>query len=125
MAEACLSLHAKTGDQLSKEAVERWVNIIKQQLPADNMGGGYADDYGRAIHFLVRASEVLKNPGYRMLALDIANQAMEQLYVSKMGMFRSHPVENRCDSADGPGLLLLALMYLEGNDPTTDSSLQF
>lgn len=125
MAEACLSLHATTGDQFSKEAAEQWVNIIKQQLPKNKLQRGYADDYGRTIHFLVRASEVLKNPGYRTLARDIAHDAMEQLYVSKMGMFRSHPGENRCDSADGPGLLLLALMYLEGNDPTLKSSLQF
>ncbi|MGI9466996.1 MAG: hypothetical protein ACR2OA_07745 [Rubripirellula sp.] len=125
MAEACLSLHEATGDPTSHQATVRWVNIIKQQLPAEKMQGGYADDYGRAIHFLVRASEVMKNPKYRMLARDIANEAMEKLYVPKMGMFRSHPGENRCDSADGPGLLLLALMYIEGDDPTLKSSLQF
>jgi len=125
MAEACLSLHEATGNQLSKQATERWVQIIKQQLPTDKTQGGYADDYGRAIHFLVRASEVLNNPKYRILARDIANEAMEKLYVPKMGMFRSHLGENRCDSADGPGLLLLALMYMEGDDPTLKSSLQF
>ncbi len=125
MAEACLSLHDSTGDQLSKQAIERWINIIKKDLPSDKMQGGYADDYGRAIHFLVRASAILKNPQYRILAQDIANEAMKKLYVSRMGMFRSHLGENRCDSADGPGLLLLALMYLEGDDPTLESSLQF
>ena len=55
----------------------------------------------------------------------IAKEAMKKLYVPKMGMFRSHLGENRCDSADGPGLLLLSLMYLEGDDPTLKSSLQF
>ncbi len=125
MAEACLSLHEATGDQLSKQAIERWINIIKQELPTDKMQGGYADDYGRAIHFLVRAGAVLNNPKYRILAQNIAKEAMKKLYVPKMGMFRSHLGENRCDSADGPGLLLLALMYLEGDDPTRKSSLQF
>lgn len=125
MAEACLSLHEATGDQLSKQAIERWINIIKQELPTDKMQGGYADDYGRAIHFLVRASTVLNNPKYRILAQNIAKEAMKKLYVPKMGMFRSHLGENRCDSADGPGLLLLSLMYLEGDDPTLKSSLQF
>ena len=82
-------------------------------------------DYGRAIHFLVRASEVMKRPTYHTFARDLANEAMASLYVAKMGMFRSHPDENRCDSADGPGFLLLALMYLEGSDPTKQSALQF
>jgi hypothetical protein len=125
MAEACLSLHEATGDQPSKLAVERWVNMIKQELPANDGRGAYAEDYGRAIHFLVRASNVMKNPTHHTLARDIANEAMEQLYVPKMGMFRSHPGENRCDSVDGPGFLLLALMYMEGSDPTQHSALQF
>ncbi|MDB4645187.1 hypothetical protein OAF37_03930 [Rubripirellula sp.] len=125
MAEACLSLHEKTGDKPSQQAVQRWINIIKQSLPANEGRGGYAEDYGRAIHFLVRASKILHKPECRTLAQDLANDAMKQLYVPKMGMFRSHPGENRCDSADGPGFLLLALMYMEGNDPTQDSVLQF
>ena len=125
MAEACLSLHEESGDSLSEKAVERWVNLIQQELPANQNQGGYAEDYGRAIHFLVRASEVMKRPSYHTLARDLANEAMASLYVAKMGMFRSHPDENRCDSADGPGFLLLALMYLEGSDPTKQSALQF
>lgn len=125
MAEACLSLHEATGDPFSKQAAERWINMIKQQLTTDDSRVSYADDYGRIIHFLVRAAEVLKTPEHRLLARDIAKKAMEKLYVPKMGMFRSHLEENRCDSADGPGLLLLALMYLEGSDPTLESSLQF
>ncbi len=125
MAEACLSLHESTGDPISKQAIERWFTIINQQLPKDEMQCGYADDYGRAIHFLVRGGEVLKNPKYLTLARAIANEAMEKLYVPKMGMFRSHLGENRCDSADGPGLLLLALMYMEGDDPTLESCFQF
>ena len=125
MAEACLSLHEAKNDQLSKRAIERWFNIIKRQLPENELHGGYADDYGRAIHFLVRGGEIFKNPKYMMLAQEIANEAMEKLYVPKMGMFRSHFGENRCDSADGPGLLLLALMYIAGGDPTLKSSLRF
>ena len=125
MAEACLSLHEATHDQRSKRATERWFNSIKRQLSKNEMHDGYADDYGRAIHFLVRGGEILKKPKYLILAQKIANEAMEKLYVPKMGMFRSHLGENRCDSADGPGLLLLALMYIEGDDPTLKSSLQF
>ena len=125
MAEACLSLHEASGDFPSRQAVERWANMIQQELSANENQVGYAEDYGRAIHFLVRASEVMKRPTYHTVARDLANEAMASLYVPKMGMFRSHPDENRCDSADGPGFLLLALMYLEGSDPTKQSALQF
>jgi len=68
---------------------------------------------------------VLDHPKYHQLATEIADEALKQLYSKKMGMFRSQPDQNRCDSADGPGLLLLALMYLEGSDPTQQSTLQF
>jgi len=30
------------------------------------------------------------------------------------GMFRGHPGEERCDAVDGVGLLLLALLDLDG-----------
>ena len=125
MAEACLSLHAQTGDPTSRQAVKRWIRQIRETLPANSGRGAYAEDYGRVIHFLVRASEVMKRPAYRKLAEQVASEAMDQLYVPRMGMFRSHPDEDRCDAVDGPGFLLLALMYLEGSDPTTSSTLRF
>lgn len=125
MAEACLSLHQTTDDQFSRQVADRWVQIIKQQSAKEDLQESCADKYGRTIHFLVRASEVLDNPEHRKSAQHLAKEAMKTLYVPKMGMFRSRPGKNRCDSADSPGLLLLALMYLEGNDPTCKSSLQF
>lgn len=125
MAEACLSLYEKAGDKLSRRAVKRWANLIKTEFVETGNQGAYAEDYGRAIHFLERASRVLDHPKYHQLATEIADEALKQLYSKKMGMFRSQPDQNRCDSADGPGLLLLALMYLEGSDPTQQSTLQF
>ena len=125
MAEACLSLYELTRRESFRLACDRWVEQIRASLPANEGRGAYAEDYGRAIHFLVRASEILLQPELRDLAGDVADEAFEQLYVPKMGMFRSHPDEDRCDSVDGPGVLILALLYLDGSDPIVDSAFQF
>ncbi len=117
MAEACLSLYQQTREDLYRQAVVRWTGHVRGSLPANGTRGAYAEDYGRVIHFLLRAAEVLECNEYRELAVTVADEAMEQLYVPKMGMFRSHPGEDRCDAVDGPGILLLALLYLDGELP--------
>jgi hypothetical protein len=116
MAETCLSLAEKTGDRVFVEAVERWVSHIRNSLPANGQRGAYAEDYGRAIHFLVRASRSLNCPEYLELARQIAEEAVTRLFVVQTGMFRSHPGEDRCDAVDGPGILLLALLYLDTHE---------
>jgi hypothetical protein len=116
MAETCLRLYEKTGDEVYRQAAGRWVTHIRNSLPANGDHGGYAEDYGRVIHFLVRAADVLERREYRDLAVQVADEAMDRLYVPKMGMFRSHPGEDRCDAVDGPGILILALLYLDGGD---------
>lgn len=123
MAEACLSLYEITNNDLYRTAVERWIEQLRNSLPANGDHGAYAEDYGRAIHFSARASKVLDRPQWRELATEIADEAMDQLYVPRMGMFRSHPGEDRCDAVDGPGVLLLALLYLDGSLP--DSAFHF
>ncbi len=60
MAEACLSLYAMTDRDIFREASIRWIQHIRGSLPANDSRGAYAEDYGRVIHFLVRASEVLR-----------------------------------------------------------------
>ncbi len=40
-------------------------------------------------------------------------------------MFRSRIGGDRCDAADGPGWLFLALFGLDGNDATNGSALKF
>ncbi len=117
MAEACLSLFQQTGKPIYREAAHRWADQVGDSLPSGDGKGICAEDYGRAIHFLARAGEVLERPEYRQLAETFADEAMERLYVKKMGMFRGHVGEDRCDAVDGPGVLLLALMYLEGDLP--------
>jgi uncharacterized protein YyaL (SSP411 family) len=88
---------------------------MQSYLPIEGRGA-YAEDYGRAIHFLVRASRSLERPEYRQLARRIADEAVKHLYIVEAGMFRSHPSEDRCDAVDGPGILLLALLYLDSDD---------
>jgi uncharacterized protein YyaL (SSP411 family) len=120
MAETCLSLSEKTSGYIFVEAVERWVSHIRTSLPANGERGAYAEDYGRVIHFLVRASRSLNRPEYLELARKIADEAIERLFVVQSGMFRSHPGENRCDAVDGLGILLLALLYLDtGEEPAS------
>ena len=116
MAEAALSLFEATGKKVYREAVERWVGHLYLCLPANEGRGGYAEDYGRAIHFLLRAADVMDREDCRELAARFADEALDKLYVPKMGMFRSHPGEDRCDAIDGPGILILALLYLDSGD---------
>lgn len=118
MAESCLLLWKQTQDPLYVEAIHRWVTYIAQNLPANNGAGAYADQYGRAIHFLCAAGHCLSESSWLVLAKDIAAEAIEHLYCTQAGIFRSHPQENRCDAVDGLGMLFLALFYLEtGQEP--------
>lgn len=113
MAEACLTLWQQTGDELFQQAVRRWAGFIAQSTPANAGKGAYADQYGRAILFLVRAADVLKDPKLRDQARQLAAEAVSHLYCREAGMFRSHPGEDRCDAVDGVGILFLALIDLE------------
>jgi hypothetical protein len=113
MAEACLSLYESTQEACYLKAVERWIEHVRRSLPANGERGAYAEDYGRVIHFLTRASRSLNRPADRRLAREVADEAVARLFVAESGMFRSHPGEDRCDALDGPGILMLALLYLE------------
>lgn len=125
MAETCLTLYEKTNEDLYRKASLRWISHVRKSLPANGSKGAYAEDYGRVIHFLQRASQVLQLPAAHDAAVEVAEEAMEQLYVPRMGMFRSHPGEDRCDSVDGPGILILAFMALDGRDPTLETAFHF
>ena len=113
MAEVCLTLNEKTRAHIFLRAVDRWVQHITAALPANGGRGAYAEDYGRVIHFLMRASLSLDRPEYKKLAQRVADEAVDRLFIEKHGVFRSHPREERCDAVDGPGILLLAFLYLE------------
>jgi len=118
MAEACLTLSQQTGQPEFRQAAERWTQVVRASLPANQGHGAWADQYGRCIHFLVRAAAILDRPELNTLAHRVADEAIEQLYLPDCRMFRSHPGEDRCNAVDGPGILFLALIYLQtGTEP--------
>jgi len=117
MAEVCLTLFEQTGDIQFRLAVDRWIGHIRRSLPAHEGRGAYAEEYGRCIHFLVRASQVMKNEETLALAHQVAQEAVARLYSPEHGMFRGHPGEDRLDGVDNAGLLFLALLYLQTGEP--------
>ena len=115
-AEACLRCFRHTGDRRFLTGVERWADVVSTSLPARRGRGGYAEHYGRCIHFLLEAAEVCGRDDWRALAQRVADEAIDVLQVGDR--FRTHPGENRCDAVDGLGFLFLALLRLEtGRDP--------
>lgn len=115
LAESTLSLYALTGGEEFQAGARRWIQIIAKNMPAREGKGAYAEQYGRCIHFLVRASQVFGEAEYLELAHRLAEEATEQLFA--FGMFRGHPGEDRYDAVDGVGYLALALLYLETGEP--------
>jgi len=115
-AEAGLALWRLTGKPIYREACRRWVGAIRASLPARGGRGGYAEHYGRCIHFLLGCEPVIPEDDCRSLARELADDAVLRLFAG--GMFRSHPGEDRCDAVDGVGYLALALLWLAtGDDP--------
>lgn len=118
LAEAALTLYQQTGDELFLQSVRRWAGMIARSTPANDGQGAYADQYGRCIHFLLRAARALDDASLFQQARQLAAEAVRQLHVEETQMFRSHPGEDRCDAVDGIGLLFLALLDLEtGHEP--------
>jgi hypothetical protein len=125
MAEACLTLFERTRKPVYREATERWIKHVQAFVPINKPDVAYADDYGRVIHFLSRAGTLLEDDGSHQLAEQIADEAMRLFYAPRLGMFRSHSGEDRCDSVDGIGYLLLALLSLEGPITNADNAFHF
>jgi len=96
----------------------QFARFIAISTPAGDGKGAYADQYGRCIHFLARAANVVNDPTLSDQARQLASEAVSHLYSESAGMFRSHPGEDRCDAVDGIGILFLSLLYLEtGHEP--------
>jgi hypothetical protein len=122
-AETCLTLWKIDHDERYATCARRWIDQIRGQMPprfpkasiTDEamQAGTFAENYGRAIHFLVRAGSLLDEPETSELARTIADDSVEKLWVEEAGMFRSHPGDDRADAVDGLGYLFAALAYLE------------
>lgn len=117
-AQAVLALHKLTGKDIYATSCHRWRETIAQSLPARNGQGGYAEHYGRCLHFLLASADHFPNEqaSYLDLAHTLAAEAVDTLYENDM--FRGHPGEHRYDAVDGVGFLTLALLWLAtGNEP--------
>lgn len=110
LAETCLRLHARTGEDLFAEAARNLAAQLARETPVNGGKGGYAEHYGRGIHFLAHASRHFKDAALLEQAQGLADEAIRVLLLD--GMFRGHPGEDRYDAVDGVGLLLLGLMTL-------------
>ena len=114
MADTCVALYRRTKASQYGEAIERFAAAMDEQpVPrtAKDGRGGYAELFGRAIHFRLHAAAVTGQARYRKKAEGLAAEARQILYVD--GMFRGHAGEDRYDAVDGVGYLLLALLWLD------------
>ena len=111
VAEACVTLYSKTKDEVFLEGIRRWAKIISDETPANEGRGAYAEHYGRCIHFLVRAGQVLEDEKMIAQARLLAREAVEHLHDGKL--FQGYPGTHLYESVDGVGYLFLALLYLE------------
>jgi hypothetical protein len=112
-AQAVLALYRLTGDPDCQQSCLRWRNAIQASLPARAGLGGYAEHYGRCIHFLLDCAQAFPDQSDRFLPLAhrLAREAVETLF--EHGMFRGHPGEHRYDAVDGVGFLALSLLWLD------------
>lgn len=97
---------AKTG--------RRWKHLLKRALPGlEETSGTYAENYGRAIDFFLRASKVLEEPRYEALARELAADAVQRLLHPGSGLIMGHPNKTAYEATDGVGYLLYALLELQ------------
>ena len=115
LAEVCCALYEHSGQHEFEIAIHRWGSIIHASLAENTPPVRYAEHFGRAIHFLLRASKSFVDQPYRMWAAGLADEAIDLLFAHDM--FRSNTSEDRYHAVDGMGFLLLALMELETNQP--------
>lgn len=125
-AETCLTLWEIDRAELYATCARRWIEQMRAQMPprypktantdAAIQDGAFAENYGRAIHFLARAGMALDSPEASDLARRLADDAIDKLWVEEAGMFRSHPGDDRADAVDGLGFLFASLAYLETSE---------
>ena len=124
-AEACLTAWTQTKHLSWLEQARSKLPPIETSLKDPEPSFTTAGTYGRVIHFMNRYGQLTNEDRYQILARHVADQAMQTFYEPRLGMFRSRSESNLCDSRDGIGFLLLALLALDGDDPTITSSLRF
>lgn len=111
LAEACLSLHSLTGEEVFLDGVRRWARIAVESSPGQTGMWAYAESYGRCLHFLTRAGLQLGDERFLAGASQLADEALNRL--CENGMVKGYPDGKVYESVDGVGYLFLALMFLE------------
>ena len=125
LGEACLIAWQFTKDVRFLKVVTDRSEFFRKSIDDASVKIDQAEAYGRLIHFFQHFGRATRDHSSQQFALRLGDEAMRTLYEPRMGMFRSREDADICDSRDGPGFLLLALLSLEGNDPTTVSTLTF
>lgn len=111
LAEACVNLHRRTKEAVFVEAIHRLAELVFQKTPAQRREGGYAENYGRCIHFLAHAGRVLHDNRLLDQAQMLAQESVEALRDGDL--FQGLPGTHLYESVDGVGFLFLALLDLE------------
>lgn len=121
-----------TGDAEMIEATKKWADVIERELPPkaghrwkhllaealpglEERGGTYAENYGRAIDFFLRAAKVTGEERYEEIARELGAEAVAKLHHSKSGLFVGHASKPMYEATDGVGYLLWALLQLHDN----------
>ncbi|MCL4693582.1 MAG: hypothetical protein KJ060_13865, partial [Candidatus Hydrogenedentes bacterium] len=126
-AQTSIYAYELSGDPASLESAQHWAENIRSNLPpqigrrwkkelleclpeAEQTGGTYAENYGRAISFFLHLHYATGDPAELDTATTLAHEAIDKLYVN--GWFKGHPAKPYYESTDGVGLLLYALLEL-------------
>jgi len=107
-AETCLRLFQETGRPAFRDGTEHWLRHFEKTLPARCGKGGYAEHYGRMLHWLTG----VETAGWKAAAplRERLYAEIRQYLLFDNRLLRSHPGEDRCDAVDGMGFLLWALL---------------
>lgn len=111
-AQGCLRLYRLTGRAPYLQGARRWASVVCDSLPAREGRGGYAESYGRVLHFLQDLQTTDPSPEWVELESAVWAEAEMRLWTGER--YRTHAGEDRCDAVDGLGFFFLALLRREG-----------
>ena len=124
-AESCLMLYKLTHKEKYRNACEKWIVTINNQLEERKKRLIYAENYGRECHFLLGYASEFQDKGAKKLARVLMDEAVKSLYIKKQGMFRSHSGEMRYDAVDGLGILYFSATWIETGISPIGASVYF
>lgn len=122
---------AATRDKELLAIAKRWASVIENDMPAKtgrrfkdkleasmplakDLGGAYAEDYGRTISLFVHLYRATDDKKYLDLAHELAEDAVRKLFHN--GLFKGHAAKPYYETTNGVGILLYALLELDSPD---------